>query len=184
MGCDRVNQNQIKNKSLETDATLQSKWDLKAKFPLTAFKSFSLLERLSATPLLAMPKHIRVQSGMHIGRLEIFLFRYNTYIFNIQQLTSGQQSTGSKPPQADGGRGPRAGTSTKDRSNNNACCQQPNYFYTGIFISIVQTSTCLCRLVKQSTCMQNKIFFLSCYQSHSSKIRRNTQSLKLLKCFS
>lgn len=54
MGCDRVNQNQIKNKSLETDATLQSKWDLKAKFPLTAFKSFSLLERLSATPLLAM----------------------------------------------------------------------------------------------------------------------------------
>lgn len=97
---------------------------------------------------------------MHTGRLEMFLFRYNTYTFNIQQLTSGQESAGSKLSQADRGeRGPRAGTSTKDRSDNNACCQQLNYFYTGIFISIVQTSTCLCRLVKQSTCMQNKIFF-------------------------
>ena len=35
---------------------MQSKWELKAKFPLTAFKSFSLLESLPATPLLAVPQ--------------------------------------------------------------------------------------------------------------------------------
>ena len=42
---------------------------------------------------------------MHIGRPEIFLFRYNTYIFNIQQLTSGQESAGSRLPQEDSGGG-------------------------------------------------------------------------------
>lgn len=51
---------------------------------------------------------------MHIGRSEIFLFRCNTYIFNIWQLTSGQESAGSKLPQADRrGGGPEPGRAQK-----------------------------------------------------------------------
>lgn len=44
----------------------------------------------------------------------MLLYRYNTYILNTQQLTSGQESAGSKLPQVDmGGGGPELGQAQK-----------------------------------------------------------------------